>query len=63
MNVSKTETKYTANPNKSATINIGMRESCDYEDLEPHMKSEPGSNKSENIVAVLEQPVYECVEV
>ena len=63
MNVSKTESKYTTNPNKSATINKRMREACDYEDPEPHMKSHPSSSKSENIAAVMEQPLYECIEV
>ena len=53
MNVSKTESKYTANPNKSATINKAVL----------HTKSHPSSSKSENIDAVLEQPLYECVEV
>ena len=63
MNVSKTESKYTANPNKSATINKGTKGAYDYEDPVPHTKSHPSSSKSENIAAVLEQPLYECVEV
>ena len=63
MNVSKTESKYTSSLNKSGTINKGMRGACDYEDPVPHTKSNPSSSKSENIAAVLEQPLYECVEV
>lgn len=63
-NVTEMETKYIANPSKTATIKKVKEDPCAYEDPIPKTsKKSKTKPRSEDVILDSEPPLYEAVEV